>query len=191
MTALTQLSTEAVSMDQTELLTRAGLALAIGFLIGVERGWRERAEEEGERTAGVRTFSLIALSGAVWALLSGMLGEVVFAAGFIAVAVAITLFRWRETEREGSLGATTLIAAFLTFGLGAYAMVGDEGVAAAVAVATAVLLAAKGWLHAWVKALSWPELRASLILLAMTFLALPLLPDRGYGPYEALNPHAL
>ena len=40
--------------------------------------------------------------------------------------------------------------------------------------------------HAWVKALSWPELRASLILLAMTFLALPLLPDRGFGPNQSI-----
>src|SRR6185503_14333432 len=112
-------------MDQTELLTRIGLALAIGFLVGVERGWREREEGEGERAAGLRTFSLIGLSGGIWALLSEELGEAAFAAGFVATAVAITLYRWRETEREGSVGATTLIAALLTFGLGAYAAVGD------------------------------------------------------------------
>ena len=110
---------------------------------------------------------------------------------FIATAVAITLYRWRETEREGSVGATTLIAALLTFSLGAYAAVGDTTVAAAAAVASAVLLSAKNWLHAWVRAVSWPELRAALILLAMTFLALPILPDRGFGPYQALNPHTL
>jgi uncharacterized membrane protein (DUF4010 family) len=178
-------------LDQVELLTRIGIALAIGFLIGVERGWRERDQEEGERAAGLRTFTLIGLSGAIWALLARELGEAAFAAGFIAVAVAITLYRWRESEREQSLGATTLIAALLTFGLGAYAAVGDKTVATAAAVATAVLLAAKGWLHGWVKTLSWPELRASLILLAMTFLALPLLPDRGFGPNQALNPHGL
>ena len=178
-------------MDQIELLTRIGTALAIGFLIGVERGWRERDEEEGERAAGLRTFTLIGLSGGIWALVSQHLGEAAFAAGFLAIAVAITLYRWRETEKEGSVGATTLIAALLTFGLGAYAAVGDTTVAAAAAVATAVLLSAKSWLHAWVKALSWPELRASLILLAMTFLALPVLPDRGFGPYQALNPHAV
>jgi len=169
-------------LDQTELLTRIGIALAIGFLIGVERGWQERDEGEGERAAGLRTFALIGLSGGIWALLAKSLGDAAFAAGFIALAVAITLYRWRESEREGSFGATTLIAALLTFGLGAYAAVGDMTVAAAAAVATAVLLAAKAWLHSWVKALSWPELRASLILLAMTFLALPLLPDRGFGP---------
>jgi uncharacterized membrane protein (DUF4010 family) len=178
-------------LEQTELLTRIGMALAIGFLIGVERGWQERDEGEGGRTAGLRTFALIGLAGGLWALLAKHLGEAAFAAGFIAFAAAITLYRWRESEREGSLGATTLIAALLTFGLGAYAAVGDMTVAAAAGVATAVLLASKSWLHAWVKALSWPELRASLILLAMTFLALPLLPNRGFGPNQALNPHSL
>ena len=103
----------------------------------------------------------------------------------------MTLFRWRETEREGAYGATTLIASFLTFALGAYAVLGDMVAAAAAAVATAGLLAAKGWLHSWIKALSWEELRATLTLLAMTFVALPVLPDRGFGPYGALNPYQL
>ncbi|MFO7496238.1 MAG: MgtC/SapB family protein [Desulfobacterales bacterium] len=38
-------------------------ALAIGLLIGIERGWSEREEEEGDRIAGIRTFSLIGLLG--------------------------------------------------------------------------------------------------------------------------------
>jgi len=178
-------------LNQVELLSRIGIALAIGFLIGIERGWRERDEAEGERAAGLRTFTLIGLSGGVWALLGKEFGEAVFAAGFLAIAGGITLYRWRESEREGSVGATTLIAALLTFGLGAYAVVGDKTVAAAAAVATAALLAAKSSLHGWVKAVSWLELRAALILLSMTFLALPLLPDRGFGPNDALNPHTL
>jgi uncharacterized membrane protein (DUF4010 family) len=63
--------------------------------------------------------------------------------------------------------------------------------AAAAAVATAAILAAKGWLHAWLRALTWEEQRSALILSAMTFVVLPLLPDRGFGPYEALNPRNL
>jgi uncharacterized membrane protein (DUF4010 family) len=178
-------------MNQEELLTRLGLALAIGFLIGVERGWRSREEAEGERAAGLRTFALTGLSGGLWALLAEEVGDVVFAAGFLAFAAAITLFRWRETEHEGRFGATTVVAAFLTFALGAYAIVGDMIAAAAGAVATAALLAAKEVLHTWLKALSWEELRAALILLAMSFVVLPVLPDEGYGPYEALNPYSL
>lgn len=178
-------------MDDVEILLRLGLALAIGFLIGVERGWRQRDEAEGERAAGLRTFTLVGLSGGVFALLSGELGPIVLAVGFAATAGTIVFFRWRETEHEGGFGATTVVAALLTFALGAYAVVGDRTAAAAAAVAMAAILAAKGWLHAWLRALTWEELRAALILAAMSLVVLPVLPDRGYGPYEALNPREL
>ena len=178
-------------MSEGEILTRLALALAIGFLIGVERGWRERDAGEGERTAGLRTFALIGLAGGIFALLAQSLGVVAFAAGFLAVAGAITLFRWRESLHEGGFGATSLIAAFLTFALGAYAVAGSMVAAVAAAVATAAILAAKGWLHSWLKTLTWEELRSALVLFAMTFVVLPVLPDRGFGPYEALNPRSL
>jgi len=178
-------------VDQTEILTRLSLALGIGVLIGIERGWRERDQGEGGSTAGLRTFALTGLSGGVWALLSAPLGPVPLAAGFIMVAGALTLFRWRETQREGTYGATTLIAGFLTFALGAYSILGDKTTAAAAAVATAGLLSAKGWLTAWLRAVTWPELRAALTLLAMSFIALPVLPDRAMGPYDALNPRSI
>ncbi len=178
-------------MDETETLTRLGLALAIGFLIGVERGWRERQEKEGDRAAGLRTFALIGLFGGVWGLLAEAVGPLPLGLAFLALAGAVTLFRWREVRREGTFGMTTLVAAFLTFSLGALAVLGDMVAAAAAAVATAALLAAKEWLHGWLRVLTWPELRAALILLAMTFVALPVLPNRGFGPYAALNPYEL
>jgi uncharacterized membrane protein (DUF4010 family) len=178
-------------MSQDEILARLGLALAIGLLIGLERGWKSRAAAEGTRTAGLRTFALIGLSGGIWAALSATLGPVPLAAGFLAVAAGITLFRWREAQRDREVGVTTLVAAMLTFALGAYAVLGDMTVAAAVAVAAAALLAAKSVLHRWVEAMTWAELRATLILLAMSFVALPLLPDRDFGPYDAVNPHSL
>ena len=189
--ALWCLRPEKRALDETETLTRLGLALAIGFLIGVERGWREREEKEGERAAGLRTFALTGLFGGVWGLLTREIGPAPMGLAFLALAGAATLFRWRETEREGTYGMTTLVAAFLTFSLGALAVLGDMVAAAAAGVATAALLAAKEWLHSWLKVLTWPELRAALILLAMSFVALPVLPDRGYGPYEALNPYQL
>jgi uncharacterized membrane protein (DUF4010 family) len=178
-------------MTEGEILGRLGLAVAIGFLIGVERGWRQRGDAEGRRAAGLRTFTLIGLAGGVFALLAESLGAVIVAAGFLAVAGAVTLFRWRESEAEGGFGVTTVVAAFLTFGLGAYAIIGSMIVASGGAVVLAGVLAAKGWLHAWLRALTWQELRSALILAAMSFVVLPFLPDRGFGPYEALNPRDL
>jgi uncharacterized membrane protein (DUF4010 family) len=41
-------------------------------------------------------------------------------------------------------------------------------------------------LHGWVQQITWPELRSGLVLLAMSFIALPILPeepiDRSAGP---------
>jgi uncharacterized membrane protein YhiD involved in acid resistance len=57
-------------MDQDELFRRLGVALAIGLLIGLERGWRAREDAEGERTAGLRTYALTGLLGGTAGALS-------------------------------------------------------------------------------------------------------------------------
>ncbi len=76
----------------------------------------------------------------------------------------------------------------VTFALGAYALIGDMRVAAAAAVATAGILAMREDLHDWVGQLTWPELRSALVLLAMTFIVLPVVPDDPIGPFGGVNP---
>jgi uncharacterized membrane protein (DUF4010 family) len=76
----------------------------------------------------------------------------------------------------------------LTFSLGVYAMVGDVRIAAAAAVAAAAILALREELHGWVARITWPELRSGLILLAMTFIALPIVPNDPIGPFGGVNP---
>lgn len=174
-----------------DLFERLGVALAIGFLVGVERGWRAREVAEGRRTAGIRTYALSGLLGGVAGLLSQALGGWAFAALGGAFAAAFVIFKLREQEAGDDYSVTDIVAALLVFGLGAYATVGDWRLAAAAAVVTAGLLAAKGGLHTWLRALTWPELRSALVLLAMSFVLLPLMPDRGFGPYAAFNPREL
>jgi len=72
--------------------------------------------------------------------------------------------------------------------LGAYAVLGDQLVAVAAAVAMALLLALKDPLHSWVRQLSWLEVRAVLVLLAMSFLLLPVLPNKAIDPWGTINP---
>ena len=178
-------------MDVFELFQRLGLALAIGFLVGVERGWRERGEAEGSRTAGLRTFALTGLLGGISGLVGQELGAAAFGFLFLGFTAAFSVFKWREAEHENDYSVTAIVAAILVFALGAYAVLGDMRVAAAGGVATAALLAFRTVLHDWLKRLTWPEIRSAVVLLAMTFVALPVLPDRGYGPYGALNPYEI
>ncbi len=177
-------------MDAVELFQRLALALAIGLLIGVERGWKERELAEGRRVAGIRTFALIGLLGGVLAAVGQEVGALVPAVGFAAFAGAFIVFRLRGVRQAELYGMTTVVAAMLDFALGAYALVGNQAAAAAAAVAMTGLLAVKGVLHEWVQKLSWRELRASLILLAMVFILLPILPDREIEPL-GVNPYDL
>lgn len=181
-------------MDTLEVFQRLALALAIGLLIGVERGWHARAGGEGERTAGLRTHALLGLLGGVWAALvagGGPGGLIALSIVFLVTAAVLAVFRLREITKEGTFGATTLVAGMLAFALGAYAVIGSMAAAAAAGVATAGLLALKGASHGWLRRLTWEELRATLLLLAMAVILLPVLPDRFMGPLDAINPRQL
>lgn len=178
-------------MDQTDLTLRLGLSTAVGFLIGLERGWRERDEEECRRTAGLRTFTLIGLMGGIFGALSPGGNLLLLAAGFVTVGATVGAFMWREGQQKDDLSVTGLVAAMLTYLLGALAVLGNLQVAAGAGVATVILLANKEILHEWLTRISWPELRSGLLLAAMTFVLLPLLPDRVVDPWNVLNPHAL
>ncbi len=175
-------------MEQDELFRRLAVALAIGLLIGLERGWQAREEAEGERTAGLRTYALAGLLGGTSGALSLASSPLVLAAVLVSFAAAFTLFSWFEATSERDFSVTGVVAALLTFALGAYAVLGNELVAVAAAVAMAILLALKAPLHSWLRRLTWLEIRAVLILLAMWFLLLPVLPNRPVDPWGAINP---
>lgn len=182
-------------METIELFQRFALAAGIGLLIGLERGWKQRDDAAGTRTAGIRTFALAGLLGGVFgatALALGGAGSgaggIALGLGFAAFAALFAQFCRDENRAESTFSATTAVAGMLTFALGAYALVGDVRLAAAAGVATAVLLASREPLHGWLDSLTWQELRAALILLTMTFIALPLLPNEAIGPYGGVNP---
>lgn len=182
-------------MEFQDLLSRFAVALGIGLLIGLERGWRTREETSGSRAAGIRTFAISGVLGGLLGALSASLGgaasvggSVVMGLGFAAYAAVIATFCREENRRDNTFSATTAVAAMVTFALGAYALVGDMRVAGAIAVATALVLALRESIHGWVANITWPELRSALVLLAMTFLALPIIPNDSIGPYVNVNP---
>ncbi|RMG29483.1 MAG: MgtC/SapB family protein [Gammaproteobacteria bacterium] len=166
------------------------LALALGLLIGMERGWHEE-QEHGARFAGIRTFGLLGLLGGLWALLAAQLGELLLAVAFAAVAVVILIAHVEAMRIDRDQGITTVIAALLTFGLGALCLRGMRMEAAAMAVVTAFLLDIKPQLHGLLRRMTPQEMRGILKLLLISVVLLPLLPDRNYGPWGALNPYQI
>ncbi|ANY79999.1 hypothetical protein BB934_18655 [Microvirga ossetica] len=175
-------------MDDTSLFFRLAVALAIGLLVGLERGWQQRDEAEGERTAGLRTYTLVALLGALSAVLTSHTDAAFLALSFLGFSLAFTAFSWLEAKAEGNFSVTGVVAGLITFALGAYAVLGELQVAIAAGVVVTLILALKRPLHQWLRRLTWLEIRSALILLAMTFLALPLLPDRTVDPWDSVNP---
>jgi uncharacterized membrane protein (DUF4010 family) len=167
------------------------LALAIGLLIGIERGWRQRGEEAGGRVAGVRTFTILALLGGLIGLqLSGQLQlfALLLAAGAIA---ALLLGYWADMRRENNVSATSTLAAVVTLGLGALATTGNMALASVGAGAMVILLASRDRLHRALRSASEADIKALLRLALVVFIVLPLLPDAGMGPFDALNPRRL
>jgi len=120
-------------LDSAALFQRLGVALALGLLIGLERGWQLRERSEGGRLAGLRTFGLTGLMGGVWALLAREFGAVVLGVGFAALA-AVVILAHLQMVRSGDrpdYGITTVVAMLLTFAFGALAVTGPEALAAA------------------------------------------------------------
>ncbi|MGE0717492.1 MAG: MgtC/SapB family protein, partial [Alphaproteobacteria bacterium] len=171
-----------------ERLLDLAVAFGIGLLIGLERGWSSRDDQEGGRVAGWRTFGIVGLMGGVFGFAAEAHGGIVAAVALAGVALFFALGYQRHAGTGEGLGITTEIAALATFGLGLLAGRGDLAVAASAAIVMAVVLGIKPEMHGLLHRLERRELQATLRLLLISVVALTLLPDRGFGPWEAINP---
>lgn len=161
------------------------VALGIGLLIGIDRE-RKKGEGPARHAAGLRTFALASLLGAVAAVVGG---EVLLAAAALGVVAFAGLSYWRA--RDSDPGLTTETALVLTTLLGGLA-IREPAFAAALGVVVAALLTARTALHRFVlSVLTDDELRSLLIFAGATLVVLPLLPDHAIGPYGALNLHTI
>lgn len=179
-----------------ELATRPplldfALALAIGGLVGIEREHKKRAGELA--TGGLRTFILIAEAGAIAGWLAQELGSAwVFAAAGLMIAAVVVAGYWLENRRDReALGMTTEIAALVVFLLGGAVVLGQAGLAVALAIATSAVLTFKEPLHGAVALVEHEDLRAGLKLLIATFIVLPVLPREPIDPWGVLEPYKM
>ena len=172
-------SLDPYSMD-IEVFRTLGEALAIGMLVGIERYKARRPGEQ--RSAGVRTFAIFAVMGAV----SSLIDEVPLT---LVTFAALTALLWQGYQKaEESVGLTTEFAALLVFWLG-YLVRDFELPAVSMGIVMTVLLAAKRGLHDFAReSVSEAEFYDSLKFLVVVFVIFPLLPDRDMGPLGFFNP---
>ena len=169
------------------LFINLGIALGLGLLVGLQR---ERARS---RMAGIRTFPLITLLGAMCGAIGERFGVWIIVAGLVAVAslaLSSNLVRL-HAEESPDPGQTTEAAALLMFCVGAYLMAGNRAAAIAVGGMVAVLLYLKEPLREIAGRITESELRAVMQFVVISLVILPILPDRTYGPYDVLNPRQI
>jgi uncharacterized membrane protein (DUF4010 family) len=166
---------------EEQLIIRLGAALAVGVLIGIER---ERSKGQGPRraAAGVRTFTLISLAGAISLELGGLPAFLVVAAVVGAFAALSYLRSFRRDP-----GLTTEVAMMVTLLLGGLAL-REPQVAGALAVVVTIILVSRTPVHDWIRnVLTGEEVRDGLILAAAALVILPLLPDQPVDPWGVLD----
>jgi uncharacterized membrane protein (DUF4010 family) len=176
------------SLADFEPWWRFGFALVIGALIGLEREFFQQKEGAPD-FAGIRTFSLIALLGAVSSFLATDFGIILAALALGGLILMTTIsYSGALVRTKTETGITTEVAAVLTFLFGVLVMSDHELVAIALAVITSLLLTLKGRLHGFIRNMSPEDIHVTLQFALVAAVILPLLPNRTIDPLGLLNP---
>lgn len=170
-------------METALILQNLGVAVGLGLLVGLQREYTDNP------TAGIRTFALITLLGALAGILHAIAGPWVIAAGLASLAALVygaNLIKGHD-GRAG-LGMTTSVSILVMYVVGVMTMLELRSVAVVVAGGVMVLLQSKHTLHTLVDRLGEKDIRAIMQLVLIALVILPILPDRTYGPFDVLNP---
>ena len=167
-----------------EQAIRVGAGLTIGALVGLERGFKLRAQIDHKRVAGIRTFTLLGLAGGMAGLISAnhpWIAAAIVAAmlGYLAIAYAPRL------KADGD--ATSPIAATATIASAFLAGLGSVGLALAAGAIIVLILALRDEVHGFVDRLDERDVKALARFAVIALAVLPFLPDEPFGPYGAWN----
>ena len=174
----------------SEVALRFAVAALGGLAVGIERQWSFKMRERRPRLAGVRTFLLLSLLGAVAARLQ-QTGFSAAAAGLALGTAALVAVSYAVSSRDGDVDATTEVAALLVFGAGALAIFGALAVASALSVVTVFVLLEKGRIHDLVYRIRTEELSAGVRFAVLAVVVLPLLPVGPFGPDPGFRPREI
>lgn len=177
-------------MGRMSIFYRFGAALAIGLLVGLEREYTHGGPE-GEVFAGARTFALLGLAGCGAALAADVLAAPWAFIGILLPLGALITVAYFIDASGGDVGMTTEVAALLIVLAGALCYWDYLALAAAIGVATTVLLSLKVETERFVRLITREDIYATLKFAVITAIVLPVLPNQAFGPppFDVLNPY--
>ena len=162
-----------------DIFARFATAIAIGFLIGLQREIAYCAKDRSI-IAGERTTSLLSLGGAIAAMLADFTNPRQILIAFLAaVTIFVGIGYFIGSWQHGRIGITSEMAILISVMVGVLCYQGELGLAVALGIATTVILSLKVQTDQFVNALSRKELYAALQLAVISAIVLPVLPDQG------------
>lgn len=188
-------------MLEFSVFYRLAAAIGIGLIIGMQR--EHTFDQTDRHPAGVRTFTLVGLGGAMTALLSDLMqGAAPFVTGFIVIGLLLMAshiafgISHRENgiqESPGTAGITTSVALVIVYLLGALCWYNRLLESCVIMVVMLWILTAKEQLHNFARKLSREDILATVKFAVISALILPFLPNQAYGPagLQVLNPHTI
>ncbi|MFC6751981.1 MgtC/SapB family protein [Halorubrum tibetense] len=159
------------------------LATVLGMFLGLEREW-------SQKSAGIRTFALISLVAAVFAIADAPGLLVVGGILIVATAVLLAVRSFVEPDVDG-LSLTTSVSMLVTYGVGVLVAVELFIEAVTVAVLSSLLLVLKRELHQFAWGLSREEVRSAVEFTILAFVVFPLLPAETIDPWDAIQPRLI
>jgi len=153
------------------------LSIALGMFIGMEREWAQKG-------AGIRTFALISLCGAVFAFIGHQL---IFVGAIFVVILSIFESLW-SLLKGGDVHLTTMVAIVLAYCTGVLVGLEFTHFAVILAITVTALLAIKHELRDFVGGMSGQDVKGAVKFGILAFVIFPLLPDAYIDPWQIINP---
>jgi uncharacterized membrane protein (DUF4010 family) len=175
-------------MLEFEIVKNFLIAMALGALIGLEREYA-MMRRKFRSYAGIRTFPLIALFGALAAYFGDTISIWILIVSILILGGLIVFAYYSLASKRQFLGATSEIAGLITFFIGVLCYQGELMLAVVIAIGVTILLYARSALHHFAEKIKQKELVDTLKFIVIAFVVLPFLPNKGYGPLEMFNPY--
>ncbi len=163
------------------LIFKLVFSIAAGLLIGLEREHRTKTEI----FAGIRTFPLISILGMLSAFIADKYWEGILYFTFGGIVLLALINYYLEYKKD--IGSTTEVATFIAFIIGILTYYEYYYTAAFLAIITTSLLALKRTLELFAKNISEEDIFAIIKFALVTIVIYPLLPDKHFGPFDAIN----